>query len=220
MAIRVLFYDDSEEFGGHEVMALNYVSALATDEKYEIVFLYSNKNLKLAKSLAQFSNSIAFQSMPDNISSRSFQGIRTLLSPFKLLKLAKKFNAIGPDVIIVLQGCIDISTLGMVAAKLARIPLISYIPLAHSMQVFGAKFAKTRDLIYKFYYRLPDLFIAISHDQKQKIIDNGVCPEKIVVVNNFRSECSEETYEKDKARCQLGLTTNDFLIGLLGRVGF
>jgi len=220
MLKKILFYDDSEDFGGHEVMALNYASALAHDGKYQVIFFYSNKNHKLKESLAQLCNSVAIHGIPYNISSRSTQGIRTLLSPFGLLKLTNTFKAIGPDVIIALQGCIEISTLGMVAAKFASIPLVSYIPLAHSMRVFGAKFAKTRDLIYKFYYRLPDLFIAISHDQKQKIIDNGVCPERIVVVNNFISGCNNETYEKDYARCQLDLTTNNFLIGLLGRIDF
>lgn len=201
-------------------MALQYIDSLASSNDYEIHVSYFAGNVTMGRQLAQLKHATALHYHPGNIVSGAFQGIRTLVSPRNIQAVYRAITTIKPDIVVVLQGNIEACTLAMVAAKLANIPLLSYIPLAHSMKVFGARFWYLRDQLHKMYYRLPDHFIAISQDQKRKITAHGVSPERISVVHNFIPDVLRLPIEKREARHRFGISTEKFLVGLIGRVDF
>lgn len=220
MSRKVLFYNDSSVFGGHEVMALQYVKSLAVRGNDEVIFVCFEGNKTLIQDLQTMCLEKSFQIVTQGVTSRSFQGLRTLLSPGPIYKLLRLFRSLKPDLIVIVQGNIEVCTAGMVASKLGGFRTISYIPLAHSMRRFGAKLGFIRDLIYKFYYQLPDCFIAISGDQKQKIVAQGITSERITVIHNFLVYTPVCLPNKIEARNQLGIPQNVKVIGLIGRVDF
>ena len=41
---KILFYSDTEDFGGHEIMSVKIANYLSSLKKYEVEFLYRNKS--------------------------------------------------------------------------------------------------------------------------------------------------------------------------------
>ncbi|HDS3245228.1 TPA: glycosyltransferase, partial [Klebsiella aerogenes] len=88
-------------------------------------------------------------------------------------------------VLCVSQGRIESGNIGIIAAKLARRRVISYIPMVHThIEMSGKKTINViKDLLCKPLYKFPDCFITISNAVKKELSNHT--SGNIKVVENF-----------------------------------
>jgi glycosyltransferase involved in cell wall biosynthesis len=216
---RVLFYDDAAVFGGHEKMTLNALQSMAHSGDFEIGFVYSRKNVSLESRLRELAHRYScIELLPLGYVSGSLQFLKTPFAIDACRDLRATMRSFRPDCVVVVQGEISLSSLGLWAARRERIPAISYIPLARSRRERGeGRLAWLKDLLLRPYYRLPDAYITIgesvaatlrarSVNQPIRVVENGIDPEALRVM------------PKGEARKQLGLPLDTYLAGLVGRI--
>ncbi|RTK98353.1 MAG: glycosyltransferase [Proteobacteria bacterium] len=160
--MKILFYNDSPIFGGHEIMTVNVVRSLLSMD-YELTFAYSLFNQKfhdiLNELLISYPNNLTL--MPVKFKSSHIQSIMSFFQFLDLILLYKKvINKF--DLILASQGDIEISSKIIIAGKLARIKVISYIPSDFLPSDLGVPFSWLRDKFAKVLYRMVDGFISIS----------------------------------------------------------
>jgi len=222
MQTNLIIYNDVKEFGGHEVLTLHLIKYLLQEESCKIHFICSARNKKLLISLNILMKEVGrdFNITAISYSSGKLQLLRTFLSIIAILRVRKKIKQIAPGCVLVAQGEISLSTVGILAAKLSGIKVVSYIPMAHSRVKRGDRyFPKLKDRILSFYYSLPSAFITISKSVQQELIGRGAL-QSIKVVHNGIDIDSYEFVEKADARKKLGLEENEYIIGLVGRIEF
>jgi glycosyltransferase involved in cell wall biosynthesis len=125
-----------------------------------------------------------------------------------------------PDVVIVVQGSIEISSVGLMASRLAGCRTVSYIPLAQTRREMKSSLALLRDFVNRFYYLLPDRFVTISRSQEGQLRRRGIPEGRVAVVHNFIDVGRFRRIEKRSARAMLGLDEGAFLFATLWRVVF
>ena len=98
--LRVLFYDDAPDFGGHELQTLAAVRHIASQPNTEVAFVYFRGNARLSKQIADLAAQCpGFKAMPQDYASRSFQFLRTLLSGRAIRRIAATMAGYAPDVL-------------------------------------------------------------------------------------------------------------------------
>jgi glycosyltransferase involved in cell wall biosynthesis len=75
------------------------------------------------------------------------------------------FKEVSPSFIVVSQGVIELGLKALWAAKIARIKVVSYIPLCFPFSLMNSPWAPIRDFFGNFYYKKFDAFITISREQ-------------------------------------------------------
>jgi len=216
---RLLFYDDADSIGGHEVIALKYLQHLACQEGLEILFLCSETSRLLREKLEGIRKSggnLAIVPLPFH--HRPLPGMIPPLALPSVVRAARTMRALAPDVVVVLQGSIEISSIGLMASRLAGCRTVSYLPLAQSRVDMGASWARLRDAVNGWYYRLPDRFIAISERQAERLRSHGIPWDRISVVPNYLDRGSFERLDRGEARLRLGLDPEAFVFGAIGRL--
>ena len=220
--MRVLFYDDAPEFGGHELMTLAAVRHIASQPNMEVGFMFFRGNARLCKQIADLAASCPrLKPLPQDYASRRFQVFRTLVSGRAIRRMAATMTNFAPDVIVVAQGAIASCSAGLVAAKRVGVPTLSYIPMTHPERFFSAsRFrAALREPVNRIYYRLPDEYITISPRMEDYLRLKGLRqPVTIVQTAIDLADCRCE--DKQAARKALGLAAGDWVVALIGRVQF
>jgi glycosyltransferase involved in cell wall biosynthesis len=218
--MRILFYDDAAVFGGHEVMTLHAVEYLLQKTRDTILFVLSEANLRLIERLESFQadpQRLIIRSVPYR--SGSFQGIRALCSFRRVTDISRLLRSLNPDVIVVVQGSIEISSLGLLASRRAGYPTITYIPFGHTMRVTGAALAPARDLINRYLYQRPDRYITLSDSIAEALRAQHVTA-PINVVYNCIDPCRYRREDRADARRRLNLPSDAWTLGMVGRVHF
>jgi glycosyltransferase involved in cell wall biosynthesis len=216
---RLLFYDDADSIGGHEVMALRYLRRLAVREGLEILFLCPGTNRLLRGELEGIRKSGGnLTIVPLPFHHRPLPGMIPPLALPSILRAARTMRALAPDVVVVLQGSIEISSIGLMASRLARCRTVSYLPLAQTRADMGASWALLRDTVYGWYYRMPDRFVTISERQAGRLRSHGVPGDRISVVQNHLGRGTFERLERGEARRMLKLDPDAFVFGAVGRL--
>lgn len=215
----LVFYDDSEDFGGHEAMTLAAVRHLVLVENKKIAFIFYKGNVKITAEL----NAIKMQSeglnlIPIDYRSRRLQSIRTLFSLVAIFKICRLLKKIKAEIVVVAQGRIESCTLGLVAAKIAGCRTLSYIPMAH--EVGGNIFSKAIKIsVNSIYYNLADKFITISNLMKKELLAR-VPGQDVVIVNNGLDLIKFPFHKKTDSRINFGIAKSDYAIAIIGRVSF
>ena len=221
-ALRVLFYDDARDFGGHEMMTLAAVRHIASQPNIEVGFIYFRGNARLAKQIADLAAQCpGLKPLPQDYASQQFQFLRTLTSGRAIRRIADTIAGYAPDVVVVAQGAIAFGSAGLLAAKKAGVPSISYIPMTHPERMFSASRFKAalREPVNRLYYRLPDEYITISPRMEGYLRAKGLKqPVTVVPVGIDLAAC--HLADKDTARTKLGLAADDWVVALVGRVQF
>ncbi len=216
---RVLIYDDSAVFGGHEEMTLNALQRMVVVGDYEVGFVYCRQNVSLESRLQGLAlQSGCLQLLPFSYTSRSLQFLRT---PFAF-RASRSLRAIMlsfmPDCVLVAQGEISLSSLAVWVARRERILAISYLPLAQSRRDRGEGwFAWLKDLFLLPYYKLPNAYITISSSMASMLRIRGARQPVRVVENGIDVQALQRK-PKLEARTQLGLPSQTYLAALVGRV--
>ena len=220
--LRLLFYDDAPDFGGHELQTLAAVRYIASQPDTQVGFIYFSGNARLGKEIdnlaAQFPG---FKPMPQDYASLRFQVFRTLFSGRAIRRIAATMADYAPDVVVVAQGAIAFCSVGLMAAKRARVRTVSYIPMTHPERMFSASRVRAvlREPVNHFYYRLPDEYITISPRMEEYLRHKGLRqPVTVVPAGIDLANC--RPMDKGAARAKLGLAAQDWVVALIGRVQF
>ena len=176
----MIFYCETRLFSGQERM---FMTAACHISKKEQCFLVINENnndgIAFAKAEGCFHEIKTISDFKENFSS-----ITVWFRWLKIFELYRFFLE-KQDTVCVSQGRIESGNIGLIAAKLARLKTISYIPMVHSHREMGGESIvnKIKDSLCKPLYHLPDSFITISHSVKNELTKK--CNVPISVVENF-----------------------------------
>jgi len=169
--MKILFYNDSSVFGGHEASAIDAIQGLL-DEKHEVFIVYSTFNKIFEEKLQnRFEASPNFTriSYPYKIHKfKRYFEFFNIINIYRLIKLLKK-NKI--DLLITIQGIIEISYTALISARIVGLTSICYIPMNQSFKL-TSKFPIwiIRDLINILIYHLPNRIITTSNSSKNDIL--------------------------------------------------
>lgn len=213
-------YDDAPVFGGHEQMSCCGIEALAREPDLGIVCYFYKGNEKLAARLtkiAEHHDNVRLRKL--EFCSRKFQGVRGHFQKKRIRALAGRFKLQRLGALLSLQGDIELSSLGILAARRNRIPAISYIPVPHTLKTMQAKLGGLRDPFNAWLFRKPDSYITISEGMKSMLRERGARQPIEVVLNGF-DPSKTEARDPTEARARLNLPADRKLVGMVGRVEF
>ncbi|WP_269539124.1 glycosyltransferase [Cerasicoccus fimbriatus] len=215
----IVFYDDNPDFGGHQFMAMRGVAAANRCPDFRTTFVLNPNNDRLkahTDAIIQEGGKLEVRYSP--VVTKKFQALRNHVSGKALDDLARAFNELQADLIVCLQGEIEDSSLALLAGKKAGCRVMSYIPVAHTMEQMGAKLGALRDRTTGYLFRTPDCWMTISQciadmlrrrgaDAPIHIVENGIDTTRFV--------------PRDAAtlRQEQGLP-DGLLFGICGRVEF
>jgi D-inositol-3-phosphate glycosyltransferase len=216
--IRLCFYDDAPTFGGHELMVLRLLQHLAPQGQYEITLIASQRNVELARRIRDAVPQVKWVLTP--YTSGRGQWLRSYLSLGPLLQLRRLLKTQAPALLVVVQGGIALSSLAVLAGRLAGVRTLSYLPMAHDESMFAPSpwQAKVRHWFVQPFYGLPDGLVTIGQrmaaDVRRRrrgdvqVVENGVPP---LVATPGSGEALREA---------LGVASGERLLLMIGRIEF
>lgn len=209
--MHVLFFSDYHGCGGHELMTAEAARAVARHER--VSFMVYGGNARLLERLAA-----PVEIHRHDYRSSRLQELRSAVSLRAQRRLAARMRRLRPDVVVIAQGRIELGSIGLIAARMAGVRAISYLPLAHSLTVAGTRLgASLRDRVDRLYYGLADRFITVSERMKALIARHGGRA-PIAIVPNGLDASRHRTQPRAHARRQLGLPAHAFVATLAGRL--
>ena len=204
----ILFYNDSEVFGGHEVMTVRIINSLARQFSYTLHCMYFAPDF-----ISQLDPSVITHLLPFHAKTRT--PFMTGSFTWQTTYLKKMIENMMPDLMVVSQGYAESGVRGLLAARRARVPACSYIPFGNNNAELNNRFARVRDFACSFIYRLPDSYITISNYQKtllQRFVQTDL---PIRVINN------PATFEYTATRPKVVFAPGNRLeIAVVGRIVF
>ncbi|WP_309400693.1 glycosyltransferase [Cerasicoccus maritimus] len=215
----VLFYDDNPDFGGHQFMAMRGVAAANRCSKFRTTFVLNPQNERLLAHtdvIQQEGGKLTVHHSPTV--TKKFQALRNHVSGKSLDDLVRLFNALKPDLVVCLQGEIEDSSLALLAARKAGCRVMSYIPVAHTMQQMGAKLGALRDRTTGYLFRTPDCWMTISQCIADMLRMRGATA-PIHIVENGIDTMRFVPRDGTALRREQGLPEG-LLFGVCGRVEF
>jgi len=213
-------YDDAPIFGGHEQMSCCGIEGLAQESDLEIVVFYYKENEKLHSKLEDIHRRFPrIRLVPIDAQSRKLQGVRSRFAGKTTSDLARRFSEEKVDGALVLQGDIELSSLGVLAGRKLGIPTVSYIPVPHTLHTMGAKLGKWRDPLNGWLFKRPSSFITISEGMKELLRERGASQRIEVVFNGFDPSKTQKR-DREASRNELELATDRRWIGMVGRIEF
>lgn len=221
-SLRVLFYDDAPDFGGHEVQTLAAVRYIASQPSTDVGFIFFRGNARLSKQIADLATQFpGFKPLPQDYASLRFQVFRTLVSGRAIRCIAAAISGFAPDIVVVAQGAIASCSAGLMAAKRAGVPTISYIPMTHPERLLSASRVRAalREPVNRYYYRLPDEYITVSQRMEGYLRSKGL-RQPVTVVHAAIDLAEWHLVDKEAARAKLQLDAGDWVVALIGRVQF
>lgn len=173
----ILFYNDSEVFGGHEIMTARIINSLAGLGTYRLHCLHYTPGF-----IGQLDVSVTTHALPFHTKTHTpfMPGSLTRQTTY----INEQIETIRPDLVVVSQGYAESGVRGLLAARRARVKSCSYIPFGNNNAELNNRFAALRDLACKAIYRLPDGYITISNYQAALLRRFTRSTQAIHVINN------------------------------------
>jgi glycosyltransferase involved in cell wall biosynthesis len=155
---KILIYNDCRQWGGHELMTVEMANSLTDD--FVVYFCYFNEKFEshLNEEIKKIRIPVRSRLSYGGLGSFDFKDVRFLVGLFR---------DISPSFIVVSQGVIELGLKALWAAKIAKIKVVSYIPLCFPFALMNSPLARFRDFFNQFYYKLFDAFITISREQSR-----------------------------------------------------
>jgi len=213
---KILLYNDAIHVGGHEYLAVKAVEYLVTQD-YSITFIISKYNVTLYEMLSKIEK---VNIIRVGIKTSRYQILKNAIDFKRFFYLRKKIKDINPDIIMPIQGNIEMSSSILFAAKASGIPIVTYIPLTYFLSdISKSKFiAKIKDKINYLYFQIPDYYITINEGMKRHISERNISDEKIMVVRNGIDFSKYDILPQNEAKKKLNLSIDIFAYALVGRV--
>jgi len=213
----VLVFQDSDLFGGHEVMFLNLLPALLEHSDIEqVTVVYPEANRTLSTALAQISC--------DKLSLKASVFTKgrgePYAAPFRrryAQHVDRILDASRPSFVLLLQGRIENCLVPMLRSSARGIRVLSYVPMAHSMKEAGSAFSMfgLADVVRRKYYQTPNAYIVPSRSVGRQLRARGaIAP--IAIVENVAA--SVRPVPREAALAQLGLGSGTHLGSFIGRL--
>lgn len=161
--MHILFYSDSDVYGGHEQMLMNFLTFNRFN--VDISVIVSSCNVKFISKLEQSDVKV----VQIEHASKSFNFMRTIIFRAARKKLLKVLDDLKPDIIVLCQGMVELSILPLLLKKKLKIPIISYIPQTAPLVKTGAKLGFIRDKLNILLYKNIDAFLTISQFSKSNL---------------------------------------------------
>jgi len=219
MRPHVLFYDDYQSVGGHELMSVQAARALTPIAKVSFMLNEHNHRLRDLLRPTETSENVV-EIVPIPYRSKRLQELRSLVSLRANRALRSRMTSLRPDLVVVAQGRIELSTLGVVAAKTAGLRVVSYLPAAHPLKVAGTRFGSSlRECVDSLHYRLPEFFITCCTASMRGIRKRHRAAQVIVVPNGIDLSLKRVVRRED-ARAVLGLPSDQYVVSVVGRFSF
>ena len=213
---KIIFYSDSDAFGGHEKMA---VAAHAACRRHgapiEIQWLVNERNLRLKDALQK--EGLNYATLVD-APSFSFRG-NPLGALRKILGNARRLRRLAPGLVMVVQGNIAHSYDGVVSALISGIRCCSYIPMVFRItHVKKRRFPRLWDFIWSRLYRTIFFYITIDSEQAMRLRRENK-KASVIVVENYVPKSDPLDMEQD-ARIKLGIPPGRKVLAHIGRIAF
>lgn len=211
--VKAYYFSDSSFPGSqaNKVAKINMALGFSQNKILTYFYYFSNqKNYKPLSSKYIIDKKIYLPFYNDetsNVIKRQFQNIFVLIYYFFLLL----FLQFSKKDIIFIRG----NMVGLCAALLSYIKTIPYCFEIHNYE-FGV--STFQDFFFKIIFNRSKYSITVTNYTKQNWIDNGICKDKILVLpsgvnyDNF----SNVTVDVQKVRSELGLRSNEIVIGYAG----
>jgi glycosyltransferase involved in cell wall biosynthesis len=208
-------YNDADHLGGHELQMINALKYL--QHEYNITFVVSSNNLNFIVHLKE----LKLEIIEIDYSSNRFQIIRSLFSFRHIFNIIRILKRINPDLIINVQGNIELCSSILIVSKITRHKIISYIPNCHFLTnvTKNGLISKIKDLINIFYYKIPDVFITLN-DFNEQLIRKRNSKSKVYKVLNSIDFNSYKFLDKATSINELGLSEGKINIALIGRIQY
>ena len=217
---RLVVYDDSYAFGGHELMLCRLLRHLRASPEFMILALFSYENRRYFQEQGfteGTEGSLEIRYLPFS-NPRRLGNIAALFSFRRILEIATMFRRFRPDAVLVAQGGIDTCTLGTLAARLCRFRTLSYIPnLNGYARTHPSAKNRLRDLINGLFYRLPREYAVVRQGQEAELRAHGFKGPVHVIYNGMDFRHLRKL-ERAAARKELGLPEDGYWIGMVGRI--
>lgn len=201
---KILLYSDSLVFGGHEQMMLHIVSSLLKTFNHSLILVCSKRNKKLIAA-ASLINDPRFSLSLTSVKSEYGQSVRAFLQPLDVLSLASLLRVKQPDLVLVAQGDIELGSKMLLACKLLKKYVYSYIPGAFLPSELKLPLASLRDFFSRIIYKIPDGFITINNKfmEQLKLLTTN---KPVYVLENFIKESVPREIRKlDSKKITIGI---------------
>ncbi len=217
---KITFYDNCNSFGGHHTTAIDAVKYLVEKTDVSVSFVFSDKNSRLYEKLNLLKqNGGKINLYPMQNKAIELKNIGVLLAQNKINEVKKLFDSINPDIVISLQGSIEQSTVGLIAAKKGKYKAITFIALTHKISAMQGKLGWVRDILNLYFYRMSDGFITISDSAKSMLERHGVKSKiSVVYCGADLNEC--KFYPREESRRKYHIDEQDYVVALIGRIQF
>lgn len=217
----LLFYDDATEFGGHEVMTLTAVKYLLEEEGAKVGFMYYAGNERLRQELSSIQKGHEALSLyPVKFRSSRLQNLTTLFAFKSISQLGRLMRQFSPDIVVIAQGRVELSTKGLLAAKRSGLRTVSYMPMAHPLaHISDLPGAWLRDRLNRYFYHLPECFITVSQSMARVLRKQGA-KSRISVVYNGVDWSRYRRMDREQSRARYELEDEDYAIAVVGRIQF
>ncbi len=223
---KLLFYSDSDVFGGHEISVIDSIKYILENTQCEVVFLYCQNSKKIKDRLTTLQNihTQRLKLYPINYHSQALESIvifiYTKILRKKYKDIEKIFKSENPHIIIVVQGSIEKCCIGLFVAKDLKYFVISFIPITLRFQSIRMKLGKFRDHINRYLYQVPDKFITITESMKSSLVEQGINSEIIKVAYCGLDIRKLEQQNLMSLRAKYNIPDNHFVIASIGRISF
>ena len=166
---RVLFYDDTPAFGGHQLTAIAAARYMG-GAGIEVVSAFRADNARMHAAWRDGAPSVRL--VPLALSNSRLQ---PFLSPFGVGAgpVRALLRETQPDVVVAAQGTIVQSNRAVEQARRMGVPVVSFVPMGVHFAPGQWLFAMISRVLEQYHYRRPDAFITTSAHARQELIDGG-----------------------------------------------
>jgi glycosyltransferase involved in cell wall biosynthesis len=212
----IVFFCESEAFGGHEKMALAAHAAIQSRyDSTRIQWFVSERNHGLIDALKKAG--LDYTALA-NVQARALW--RTPLNVlWGICRNTVKLRRLTPDLVMVVQGNIAISFSGILSARLGSMKCCSYIPMVFRISdVKKYKYPVLADFLWSLLYRLTSSYITIDREQAARLRRENH-KASVIVVDNYVPESVPLVINQD-ARDRLGIPPGKKVLTVIGRMEF
>jgi glycosyltransferase involved in cell wall biosynthesis len=212
----IIFYSESDVFGGHEKMAV--AAHAAIQQRYDsiqIQWLVSERNHYLTDALEKAG--LNYTTLGN---AHAYSLWRNPLHALLVIcRNAAKLRRLSPDLIVVVQGGILLSFGGLLSALIGGMPCCSYIPTV--TRISDAKkyrFPVLADFLWSLLYKAMSSYITIDAEQAERLHRENRNA-SVFVVENYVPK-TEPLDAQRNTKAALGILPGRKVLAVIGRTEF
>ncbi|MEZ9259980.1 glycosyltransferase [Vibrio splendidus] len=201
----IIIYSETSVIGGHEIMTVSLARYLIQLGCKVHFIVPSNSEKYISYITEHLGELCALSTIKNDVTGYP---LLSLINFFDLNKRSEELEKlvldISPDLIVVSQGNIEMSLLGIKIAKRLSIPYYSYLAYTDYFSETGAKLGKLRDSINNLIYKYIAKFILVDDIYKSDLMFRYALDDLYVVENkleNLKFKKSENSvYNSNKSK--------------------